>query len=34
MVMKRKKWYEKVSVIRKYNFYASDMPSGIEILSV
>jgi len=34
MVMQRKKGYEKVSVFRKYNFYASDMPSGIEILSV
>jgi hypothetical protein len=34
MVMQRKKWYEKVSVFRKRNSSATDMPSGIEILSV
>jgi hypothetical protein len=34
MMMQRKKWYEKASVLKERNFNATDMPSGIEILSV
>jgi len=34
MMMQRKKWYEKVSILEERNFNATDMPSGTEILSV
>jgi len=34
MMMQRKKWYEKVTILKKCNFNATDMPSGTEILSI
>jgi len=34
MMMQRKIWYEKVSVLKERNFNATDMPRGTEILSI